>query len=198
MAKTRTTLQPVTQTTEKKINYTFWIYHAIVTGAVLFLLFIYLFKNDKIVYVDSARILNEYKATAEAKKAFESKAKVWQDNIDTLTNQMKNSVGAYEKSLATMSPKEQNLSKQLIQSKQKQLSDYQRSVQDNAKQEESKLTQGIVSEINSFLSAYGKKHNYKMILIANASGTIAYARDGLDITTEVIDELNNEYQEKSK
>ncbi|HWZ04428.1 MAG TPA: OmpH family outer membrane protein [Mucilaginibacter sp.] len=156
-------------------------------------MFNYFFKNDKIAYVDSARILNEYKGSAEAKKAFQSKAKVWQANIDTLTNEVKYSIQKYEKSIATLSPKEQELTKQLIQTKQKQLNDYQHAIQDNAKQEDGKLTQGIVTQINAFLLKYGKDRHYKMILIANQSGTIAYARDGLDITAAVIEELNNEY-----
>src|SRR6185437_1917786 len=124
----------------------------------LFLLYNFFFKNDKVSYVDSAKILNEYKGSAEAKKAFQEKARVWQANVDTLTNEVKTSIQKYEKSLATMSKKEQDLSKQLIQSKQKQLSDYQRGTQENAKQEDGKLTQSIVSQINTFLTNYGKQH----------------------------------------
>ena len=180
-------------TPQKRINYFPVAYHIIITGSVIFLLFSYFFKNDKIAYVDSARIINEYKGSAEAKKAFQSKAQVWQTNIDTLTNEVKHSIQKYEKSIATMSPKEQDLNKQLIQSKQKQLADYQRAIQENAKEEDGKLTQSIVSEINAYLAIYGKKHNYKMILIANQSGTIAYAREGLDITSQVIEDLNSEY-----
>lgn len=177
----------------QKLNYLKIGYHAILICSILFLLFNTLFRNDKIAYVDSAKILNDYKGSAEAKKTFQSKAKVWQANIDTLTSEVKGSIQKYEKSIATMSPKEQDLNKQLIQTKQKQLADYQKAIQENAKQEDGKLTQTIVTQINAFLLKYGKSHNYKMILIANQSGTIAYARDGLDITAEVIDDMNNEY-----
>src|ERR1700754_1152349 len=176
--------------TKKEINYTYLIYHLSIACAVCFLLFVYFFKNDKIAYVDSAKIFNEYKASMEAKKAFQLKAKTWETNIDTLTNDVKRSIQKYEKSIATMSPKEQDLAKQLIQVKQKQLADYQRGIQDNAKQEDAKLTQAVVAQINSFLTTYGKAHNYKLILIANQSGTIAYAREGMDITANVIEELN--------
>jgi outer membrane protein len=173
-------------------------YQVLMSAAVLLLIWNVLIKNDKIAYVDSAKILDEYKGSAEAKKAYQSKASIWQANIDTLTNEVKGAIGKYEKSLATMSKREQELTRQLIQEKQKQLADYQRGIRDNAKQEDSKLTQVIVSQINTFLGQYGKKHNYKLILIANPSGTIAYAREGLDITPEVIDELNKEYLPNGK
>ncbi|HEY9001296.1 MAG TPA: OmpH family outer membrane protein [Mucilaginibacter sp.] len=180
-------------TATNKFNYLKLAYHTLVVAAVVFLLGAMTLKDDKIAYVDSGKILNDYKGSAEAKKAYESKAKMWQANIDTLTNDVKTSIAKYEKSIATMSKKEQDLAKQLIRSKQKQLEDYQRAIQENARQEDGKLTQSVVAQINAYLTKYGKAHNYKMILIANQSGTIAYAREGLDITSDVLDGLNKEY-----
>ncbi|SMC75388.1 OmpH family outer membrane protein [Pedobacter africanus] len=160
-------------------------------AAILFLIvYIFILKNDRIVYVDSGKIMNEYKGAIQAKKAYEAKTKSWQANIDTLTLDFQNGMRKYEKDMAGMSAKEKELSKQLLNSKQKQLNDYQRAIQENARQEDGKLYQGIVTEINAFLLKYGKDHNYKMILIANQSGTIAYAREGLDVTAEVLKELN--------
>src|SRR5258708_3778491 len=104
-------MQKTITKTPTKVNYLTYTYHIAITAAVLFLLFDCFFKNDKIAYVDSARILNEYKGSAEAKKAFQSKAKVWQANIDTLTNEVKYSIQKYEKSIAALSPKEQELTK---------------------------------------------------------------------------------------
>lgn len=173
-------------------NYKKWLYRLFITSAVLLLLYNNFLRSDKIVYVDSTRILNEYKGSVEAKKQYQQKAKLWQANIDTLTEEVKSSIKGYEHSLATMSDKEKSLAKQLIQTKQKQLLDYQKAIQDNAQQENAKTMNAVVSQINSFLSAYGKKHNYKLILIANQSGTIAYAREGLDITNDIIEELNKE------
>ncbi|PTQ92449.1 periplasmic chaperone for outer membrane proteins Skp [Mucilaginibacter yixingensis] len=171
-------------------------YFVLITVAVLYLLYGHFFQADKIAYVDSGKILNEYKGAVTAKKEYQSKAKVWQANIDTLTERVKSSIANYEKTLAKMSPKEQALAKELIQTKQKQLTDYQKAIQDNARAEDTKLTQRVVADVNSFLLDYGKRNHYKMILIANQSGTIAYAREGLDITASVLDELNSGYASK--
>ena len=188
----------VPQKEDQKKNYIRLGYHVLLIAAVLFLLSIFIFRSEKIAYVDSGKILNDYKGSAEAKKAYESKAKVWQANIDTLTGEVKTAIQKYEKSIATMTKKEQELSRQLIQTKQRQLADYQHGIQENAKQEDGKLTQSIVAQINAYLTKYGKEHNYKLILIANQSGTIAYAREGLDITSDVIDGLNKEYVPNKK
>jgi len=182
----------------KKVNYPQWVYQGLMIITILFLLSTTVLNNDKIAYVDSAKILNEYKGSLDAKKAYQSKAKVWQANIDTLTSEVRASIQKYEKSLATLSKNEQDLSKQLIRSKQRQLADYQHGIQENAKQEDGKLTQNVVAQVNAYLTKYGKKHNYKMILIANQSGTIAYAREGLDITTDVLEGLNADYSSPDK
>lgn len=173
---------------------------SLLTASLFILVFILygflFFKNDKIAYVDSSKILNEYKGATEAKKAYEYKVKTWQANIDTLTMGVQGAIKKYEKDLAGMSTKEQELSKRLIGTQQKQLEDYQRAIQENARQEDGKLTQTVVTQINAFLTDYGKKNNYKMILIASQAGTIAYAREGLDITEDVITELNSQYEIK--
>ena len=161
-----------------------------VAGVLFLFLYIFILKNDKIAYVDSGKIMNEYKGAIQAKKAYDTKAREWQSNIDTLAMDLQNSIKKYERDLAKMSPKESELSKQLLANKQKQLADYQKAIRDNAAQEDAKHYKEIVSEINAFLLKYGKDHNYKMILIANQSGTIAYAREGLDITVQVLEELN--------
>ncbi|MCD0487342.1 OmpH family outer membrane protein [Pedobacter sp. MC2016-14] len=170
------------------------IFNLIMLTGILFLFInIFYLKNDRLAYVDSTKILAEFKGSEKAKKAFESKATIWQNNIDTLTAGIQNSIKKYEQELATLSVREQNLTKQMIANQQKQLADYQRGIQQNAQEENSKLTQTVVAQVNSFLLNYGKAHSYKLILIANQSGTIAYAQDGLDITQEVIKQLNEEY-----
>ncbi|KIA95263.1 hypothetical protein OC25_07930 [Pedobacter kyungheensis] len=161
----------------------------------LIILCIYMFflQKDEIAYVDSSKIIAEFKGAEEAKKAFEQKTKSWKLNIDSLTTEVQNSIKKYEKDLATMPVKEQQLSKQLLDSKQKQLLDYQNAIRQKAQQEDGKLSQNVVAQINAYLVKYGKSHQYKLILIANQSGTIAYAREGLDITKDVIEGLNNDY-----
>lgn len=65
----------ITVPENKKNNYFTLAYHVVITCVVIFLLFNYFFKNDKIAYVDSTKIFNEYKGAAEAKKHFRQKLK---------------------------------------------------------------------------------------------------------------------------
>jgi outer membrane protein len=157
-----------------------------------FAVYFLFFNNSRIVYVDSQKLLAGYKGMVEARKDYDKRRTVWQANIDTLTSDVQSAIKQYSKDQALGTPKEKELSKQLIGTKQKQLIDYQNAIKQNAAQEEDRLNQQVFSTINAFLERYGKKHGYKLILIA-ANGNIAYADQSTDITDKVVDELNQEY-----
>lgn len=160
---------------------------------VLFLLLYYFaFANNKIVYVDSAKLMNGYKGMIEARKEYDKKRNAWQANVDTLTHDVQDAIKKYSKDLSLGTEKEKQLSKELISTKQKALIDYQTVIRQNAAQEEERLNQEVYTTVNTFLLRYGKKHGYKMILIA-ANGNIGYADPSMEITDLIVDELNKEY-----
>jgi outer membrane protein len=147
----------------------------------------------KLVYVDSNRLLNEYKGMQDARIAYEKKASAWKANIDTLTSEVQQHIFKYERERNKMTLKERQLSEELIRTKQKQLIDYQKAMNSQAQQEDDRIMAEVVGEINSYLKKYGKSNGYEIVLGANEYGTIAYADDGLDITTEVLEGLNSQY-----
>lgn len=150
-------------------------------------------QQNRLAYVDSVKLLNGYQAMLDARKAYAAKSHKWQANIDTLSADVQRAIRGYERKVGTMTPKERALSAELLHTKQKELVNYQRAIQESAQQEDSKSTQQVVTQVNAFLERYGKQHDYDLILVATPSGSIAYAKPGLDLTEEVIAELNKEY-----
>ncbi len=146
-----------------------------------------------IAYVDSVKLLNGYQAMLDARKAYEAKSHKWQANIDTLSADVQRAIRGYERKAAGMTPKERALSTELLHTKQRELVNYQHAIQESAQQEDNKGTQQVVTQVNTFLERYGKAHGYDLILVATPSGSIAYAKAGLDLTEEVVKELNKEY-----
>ena len=92
-----------------------------------------------------------------------------------------------------MSAKEKQLSEELLGTKQRQLVEYQRALQEKARQEDNQMTQGVIQQVNAYLERFGKSHNYRIIMAATNAGNIVYAQEGLDITQEVLKGLNAEY-----
>lgn len=172
---------------------------AILCSIALIILFLFQFfySPQKISYVDSARLMNGYKGMVEVRSEYEKKRKTWQSNVDSLTKEVQDAIGKYEKTAANGTEKEKQLSKELINGKQKQLYDYQNAINQNSSQEEQRLTQNVLATINAYLLRYGKQHGYKMIFVA-ANGNIAYADPSMDITDIIVEQLNKEYAVPAK
>jgi outer membrane protein len=153
--------------------------------------YVFIFSKSRVAYVDSGKLLGGYKAMVEARKEFEKKQSVWQTNVDSLTKDVTDAIKKYENT-AKGTDKEKELAKELVTTKQRQLYEYQNAIKQKAADEEQRLTQNVLTTVNSYLERYGKKHNYRMILIA-ANGNIAYADADMDITDKIVDDLNKEY-----
>jgi outer membrane protein len=150
-------------------------------------------QHPSIVYVDSNQLINNFKGMQNARKVYQQKAVTWKANIDTLSAEVQRQIVDYEKQSGKMSVKERQLSEELIRTKQKQLMDYQQAMNAQAQQEDSKMTGEVIVQINSFIKKYGEEKGYTIVMAATEFGNIAYAKEGLDITDEVLEGLNKEY-----
>lgn len=171
---------------------------ALLAGLVVSLGFLYYlhFSAAGMVYVDSARILNQYQGMIDARQVYQQKSIGWKGNIDTLTSEVRKSIYEYEKNSSGMSEKERSLAQELIRTKQRQLADFQKAINEKASQEDAQMTSQVLKQVNAYLKKYGKEHNFKIIFAATDYGNIAYAEEGIDVTGDVIEGLNKEYSGK--
>lgn len=155
---------------------------------------IHFVENEKLVYIDSGKVINAYQGMVDARKAYQEKISVWKANVDTLALEVQNEIVRYDKESVKMTMRERELSRELIKTKQQQLKEYQQSVNDRANQEDAAATKKVIDEINAFIKAYGEQHNYAIVFAATEYGNIAYAKEYLDITPEVIEGINKKYK----
>jgi outer membrane protein len=163
-------------------------------GVGLVILFILHFQSEQsMVYVDAQKLVVGYKGMQAARKEFEAKAAVWKANLDTLRGEVETRIKEYEAKKARLSLSEQQLTEELIQSKQDQYLNYQQAIQEKVQKEDQELTKKVLDKVNEYIKRYGKEKGYKIILAATQYGNIVYAHEGIDITDEVMKGLNNEY-----
>lgn len=129
-------------------------------------------------YVNPAKLLQGYHGAIAQHELFKAKAQNWQQRVDSLSTELQDLSKA---PAATRAAKEQQLLR------------YRDAVQQQAQQENQRLTKAVLDEINAYLKQYGKDQGYAFILGATESGNIVYAADGTDITEEVLKGLNIQY-----
>ncbi len=166
---------------------------ALLALAGVIILFFYNSSSD-LVYVDVNKLLDGYDRTEVERAKFEEKAKQLQANVDSLIANWQQELQTYEKDRASMSQKEIELKQELLSSKQQQIGNYQQAIQKQIQEEDQKATQTVINDINDYIKEYGKQNNHKIIFGASGSGNIMYADEATDLTEEVLEGLNKEYQ----
>jgi outer membrane protein len=163
------------------------------TLALLAFAYLHFSAKNRLAYIDSNKLINGYHGMAIARGEYQSKVAVWKANIDTLVKEVKMEIATYEKENARMTAREREMSKKLIQTKQQQLADYQKAASEKAGQADAEATKKVVDEINAYIKDYGQKNNYTIILAATEYGNIAFAKDHLDLTEEILSRLNERF-----
>jgi outer membrane protein len=149
-------------------------------------------KSD-LVYVDVNELIEGYDRTKLERVSFDEKAKTLTSNVDSLANNWQNELKKYEAERPNMSKKEIALQQELLTNKQQQLNNYQQAIQKQIQEENQKMTQTIVNDINDFIKEYGKQHGYPIIFGAGGNGNIMYAEDKTDLTAKVLEGLNKQF-----
>ncbi|MCG8387831.1 MAG: OmpH family outer membrane protein [Cytophagales bacterium] len=157
------------------------------------LLYYFHFSSPEIVYVDARRLVNNYQGMIDAREEFKKKTALWQANRDTLAKDVETRVKDFQQNQPGMSKKEKELAEELIRTKQKQLNDYLNATDNMAQQEDSEMTANVLAQVNNYLQEYGQQNNYRIILAATEYGNVAYAAKGLDITDDILEKLNDQY-----
>ncbi len=170
------------------------IFNVILAIAVLALLYLQMFRNDKIMYVDTNVLMGKYQGMIDARAEFEKKAATWQSNVDTLFKNFQNELKNYEKERSRMTAKEKDLKEELLRNKQAQINQYREGMGKKYREEEGKMTQSVLNMVNDYVKEFGKRKGYKYILGANGSGSLVYTQEKYDVTDELLKGLNEEYK----
>lgn len=152
------------------------------------------FKIPKIGYVRSHDLVYKYIGMKEVQDKYQEKVQAWQSNIDTLKKELETNYKEYQLNMKSLSVDLKKQKESFLQSKQNDLVQYTNSVNQKAKEEEQKMLDGVLNQVNSFTEDYGKKNGYDFILGTTLSGSILYGNNAVDITDVVLDLLNKNYK----
>jgi len=148
----------------------------------------------KIAYIKSAELVNEYIGMREAIEMFQNKQKEWKTNLITLQKELEKSIADYQRDSLNLSDEQRINRKVTILKLREDMIRYSNVVNEKAAEEDNKMTQGVLNQINSFVEKYSKQNGYSVIFGTTASGNLMYAEEYMDITDEVLDALNKDYK----
>jgi outer membrane protein len=145
----------------------------------------------KLGYIDSRRIMLEYPDAIEAQGKFDGELKVWQEEAEAKQEEIQQLEQEYEAQKLLLSDETRAEKEAQIEQKKLEMSRFFDEIfgdEGRAARRNIELTKGIVEEVNTVLERLGEDEEFDMIMDA-AAGGIVFAREGLDLTERVLEEL---------
>ena len=147
----------------------------------------------RIGFIDSAKLFQQYKLAQEAQQRFDRQIQSWRDEAgekEKVVTQLRNEVRDQAPILSSLRRQERE------QALQAAIADYETFIQEvwgpsgRAARENENSTREIVEQIRVVVDQIAQQRGYDMVLDA-AGGSIIYANRELDMTADVLQELNN-------
>lgn len=151
--------------------------------------------EKKIAVIRTKTLFEGYLGMKEAQELYQKKVAGWSEEIELLTADFQAEMELYDKEAPTLSEEDQKERRLLIQKKEVHLKKQAEQMKATAMEEEGKLTNGVVTQLNAFVKQYAEDQGYDVVWGTVADGNILYADGALDITDEVLKALNEAYEE---
>ncbi|HEY9185089.1 MAG TPA: OmpH family outer membrane protein [Salegentibacter sp.] len=150
--------------------------------------------EEKTAYVDTTKLIQEYQEMKDVEAKFNKKTETVKGELDSVASAFQAEVQDYQSKMNSMSQAQRQEREQQLMQKQQQLQQQQQQRGGLLRQESEAAIDSIVEKVKNYVEEYGKENGYTYIFGSNESANIMYAKDGLDITEEVLEELNASYK----
>jgi outer membrane protein len=146
--------------------------------------------EQKTAYVDTTKLIQEYKEMKDVEQEFTSKSDKVKMQLDSLAQSFQAEVKDYQEKMSGMSAAQRKEIEDGLMRKQQAIQQQQQMMGNELRQESDVVIDSIVTKVKDYVKDYGKKNNYTYIFGSNESANIMYAKEGLDITEEILEKLN--------
>lgn len=146
--------------------------------------------KQKTAYVDTTVLIQEYSEMKEVEADFNTRSENLKRELDSAAQGFQQEVMEFRDNMATMSEAERQAAQEELMRKQQMLQQEQQMRSGQLRQEGDEVIDSLITKVKDFVKVYGEENDYTYIFGSNESANIMYAEEGLDITQEILEELN--------
>jgi|AntRauMFilla1563_2_1112583.scaffolds.fasta_scaffold00001_9 outer membrane protein len=154
-------------------------------------------QGEKTAYVDNTVLLQEYNKMKTTEAKFEKKSQAMSDELDSIAGLFQQEVQEFQDNMKGMSTQERERRQGELVQKQQMLQQRQQQKSQMLRQESDQAIDSLIAEVKEYVSDYGKERGYAYIFGSNESANIMYAKEGLDITEDVLEVINGQEKESA-
>ena len=150
-------------------------------------------KDFKTAYIDTAELIEKYEKFKDEDAKFNVKSEELGRPLEAKVRAFQAEAQSFRQNAQAKGPQWAQQKGAELQQREQQLGIEQNALIQQLQQEGAVLKDSLISEVKKFIKDYGKKKGYDYIYGTGDAATILYAKDGYDITKDVLKELNDKY-----
>ncbi|WP_245539601.1 OmpH family outer membrane protein [Pontibacter roseus] len=152
-----------------------------------------------IVYINSDSLLNKYEYFKDARSRFQAKTEKAEKDLQSKASAFEKDVQQYQRTGGNMSMEQRASTEQKLAQRQQQLQQQSQTTGNQLANEEAEEMKKIYDRVEAYLQKLSQERGYKMVLTySRGQSAILYGDSTLDITSEVLEGLNNEYSQEKE
>lgn len=153
--------------------------------------------SEKIVYINSDSLSAKYEYFKDIRTKLEAKVKKAQADLQAKGQAFQREVAEYQQKANTMSASDRQATEEKLARKQDELGRLDQNASSSIAQDEAAEFNNVYNAITEYLKKHAADNGYKFVLTYSKSNpTVLYADSSLEITNDVIAELNKDYKNK--
>lgn len=155
-------------------------------------------KELKTAYVDTSKLLEEYKEAKDIEAKYKAKSVEMGKELENEIARFKSDAANFQKNAQANGQAWAQQNGAALQKREQQLSYAQQAMLQQLQQESGVEMDSLVNNVKKFIKTYGKEKGYAYIYGTGEAVSILYAEDKYDITKEIVKLLNDKYKSEPK
>jgi len=154
-------------------------------------------KGVSVVYINTDSLLSKYKMSVELNESFLKKQEDRRADLNIKAKAFEKEYINFQKKVqsgAFLTRSRAEKAQRELERKKISLDKLQQEMSENMMRERNDITKKLYDTLTNFLKEYNKRNNYDVILSTTLGGNVLYSKKGLNITNQVVNELNERYK----
>lgn len=150
-------------------------------------------QNAMAVYVNGDSLLENYDYFKKAKKDFEAKTLRTENEIAAKRTNLEKEFANYQQTGGSMTTEQRARVEESLMRKEQELRTYADNAASKLQEEQNKFNEQLFDKVAAYLKEHTKGKKYKVVFNFTKGSGILYINDSLNITSEVLKGLNEEF-----
>lgn len=160
-------------------------------GGVLIGLSLLSCNKQKTAYVNTEKIVKEYKTMAATQEKYAQLNDSLMSELQQKAQEFQSKVAEYQENQGTMRTSEREATEQELMQMRQQLQQEQQMRGGQLQEESQAAIDSIITIVKEEVKTYGEENGYDFIFGQNDAGSIMYGKESYNVTEEVIAALND-------